>query len=217
MGRELELEPDIDLSEKRAVVMALGTMIQVGIPILTAIERAKDKFAQSQRMKDALQMLLLGVKAGHPLDKALPKERFPELDDGIFFPLISVGEETGELDILLLKAGKIYGSELQGRPSSWFEYTGAQMHVSQYLQLYIDAGLPILRSLALIKRVMPGAGYPQMAEALGVVIEEIESGSTLSESLAVLPKFFSEPFVAMIRSGEEAGALERVLDKINLH
>lgn len=212
-----ELEPDIDVAEKRAFVSALGTMIEIGTPIIRALEGVKNSVAQSQRMKDAIDLLILGIKQGHTLADALPKERFPEFDDGIFLPLIDAGEETGELDILLFKIGGIYAAELNSRPAFWLERSGALMRVSQLLQLYSDAGLPFLRSLKLIENSLPSAGYPQMAKAIGVVITTIESGATLSESLRTLPQFFPKSFVELVRIGEEQGAVDRVLGRINLH
>lgn len=216
MSKELDLEPDIDLTEKRAVVMALGTMVQVGTPIIRALEGVRDNFAETQRMKDALDMIILGLRGGNTLCGSLSREHFPELDDGLFLPLVDAGEETGELDIMLLKVGAIYSDELESRSHIWIGGTGALIRMSQLLELYTDAGLPILRSLKLVKEAMLDAKYTQMSKAIGVAIEYIESGHTLSESLARLPKFFPKQFVEMVRIGEGQGALERVLGKMNL-
>ncbi len=217
MSKGLELEPDIDLCEKRAVVMALGTMIHVGTPIIRAIEGTKENFAQTQRMKDALDSLITGIRAGHTLCGSISREQFPELDDGLFLPLVDAGEQTGELDLVLLKIGGIYAKELESRTHTWVGGSGALIRVSQLLELYTDAGLPVLRSLHLMKSTTADAKYSQMSKALGVVIEYVESGHTLSESMNRLPKFFPKPFVEMIRIAEEQGAIDKVLGKLNLH
>ncbi len=43
---------------------------------------------------------------------------------------------------------------------------------------------------------------------------DIEGGSTLHESLAKHPLYFDDLFVNLVEAGEQAGALETLLDKI---
>jgi len=74
-----------------------------------------------------------------------------------------------------------------------------------------DAGLPVLRSL----RILEGQGKPgPLKNALGGVIEDIESGSTLSEAMSKQPKAFDELYCNMVRAGEAGGALEIILQRL---
>ena len=74
-----------------------------------------------------------------------------------------------------------------------------------------DAGLPILRSLRILEnQEKPGA----MKNALTGVIEDIESGSTLSEAMGKQPKAFDFLYVNMVKAGEAGGALEVILQRL---
>ena len=74
-----------------------------------------------------------------------------------------------------------------------------------------DAGLPILRSLMILEgQSKPG---PLKSSLMGV-IEDIESGSTLSEAMAKQPKAFDDLYVNMVKAGEAGGALEVILQRL---
>jgi type IV pilus assembly protein PilC len=74
-----------------------------------------------------------------------------------------------------------------------------------------DAGLPVLRSL----KILGGQAKPgPLKSALDGVVEDIESGNTLSESMAKQPKAFDELYVNMVRAGEASGALEIILQRL---
>ncbi|MDA0591063.1 MAG: type II secretion system F family protein [Planctomycetota bacterium] len=74
-----------------------------------------------------------------------------------------------------------------------------------------DAGLPVLRSLKILEgQCKPG---PLKNSLMGTV-EDIESGSTLSEAMAKQPKAFDELYVNMVRAGEAGGALELILQRL---
>src|SRR3954468_19411881 len=74
-----------------------------------------------------------------------------------------------------------------------------------------DAGLPILRSLKILEgQCKPGV----LKNSLGDVIEDIESGQTLSEAFAKHPKAFDRLYCNMIKAGEAGGALEAILQRL---
>jgi len=74
-----------------------------------------------------------------------------------------------------------------------------------------DAGLPILRSLRILEaQSKPG---PLKSSLLGV-IEDVESGSTLSEAMSKQPKAFDNLYVNMVKAGEAGGALEVILQRL---
>jgi type IV pilus assembly protein PilC len=82
---------------------------------------------------------------------------------------------------------------------------------TRQLSILQDAGLPILRSLKILeKNSKPG----KLKNALMDVCDEIETGSTLSESMSKCPKVFSRLYVNMIKAGEAGGALETILQRL---
>ncbi len=74
-----------------------------------------------------------------------------------------------------------------------------------------DAGLPILRSL----RILEGQSKPgPLKNSLISVIDDVESGNTLSEAMAKQPKAFDNLYVNMVKAGEAGGALEVILQRL---
>src|SRR5438874_11591703 len=74
-----------------------------------------------------------------------------------------------------------------------------------------DAGLPVLRSLRILEHQMkPGV----LKNALIDVVDDVESGSTLSEAFAKHPKCFDRPYVNMVQAGDAGGALEVILQRL---
>jgi len=74
-----------------------------------------------------------------------------------------------------------------------------------------DAGLPVLRALRILEHQMkPGV----LKNALMDVVEDVESGSTLSEAFAKHPKCFDRLYVNMVKAGEAGGALEVILKRL---
>jgi type IV pilus assembly protein PilC len=85
------------------------------------------------------------------------------------------------------------------------------MTFTRQLSTLQDAGLPILRSL----RILEGQSKPgALKNSLIGVIEEVESGSTLSEAMAKQPKAFDNLYVNMVKAGEAGGALEVILQRL---
>jgi len=74
-----------------------------------------------------------------------------------------------------------------------------------------DAGLPVLRSLKILEGQMKGG---ILKNSLIDVVEDVESGSSLSEAFAKHPKCFDRLYVNMVKAGEAGGALEVILRRL---
>jgi type IV pilus assembly protein PilC len=74
-----------------------------------------------------------------------------------------------------------------------------------------DAGLPVLRSLRILEKQMKPS---VLKNTLIDVVEDVESGSSLSEAFGKHPKAFSRLYVNMVRAGEAGGALEVILQRL---
>ncbi|MDA3923745.1 MAG: type II secretion system F family protein [Kiritimatiellae bacterium] len=83
--------------------------------------------------------------------------------------------------------------------------------LTRQLATLVDAGLPLLRGLNVLKRQTT---HPTLRDALTGMGEAVESGSTFSESLANYPKIFDNLYVNMVRAGEAGGVLEIVLNRL---
>lgn len=74
-----------------------------------------------------------------------------------------------------------------------------------------DAGLPLLRSLQVLEtQQKPG----KLKAILGSVVEDVESGSTLSDSMAKHPKAFDRLYCKMVNAGEIGGVLDVILQRL---
>src|SRR5258707_15823518 len=74
-----------------------------------------------------------------------------------------------------------------------------------------DAGLPVLRSLRILERQMKPS---VLKNSLIDVLDDVESGASLSEAFSKHPKTFSRLYVNMVRAGEAGGALEVILRRL---
>jgi type IV pilus assembly protein PilC len=85
------------------------------------------------------------------------------------------------------------------------------MIFTRQLATLIDSGLPLLRSLTVLEKQEPNAVLRATVSALA---ENVQSGSTFSESLAQHPKIFNKLYVNMVKAGELGGVLEVVLNRL---
>ena len=82
---------------------------------------------------------------------------------------------------------------------------------TRQLATLVNAGLPLMRGLEVLKRQMKDA---QMVEALNGISENISAGGTFSEALTAYPKIFDKLYVNMVKAGEAGGVLEVVLGRL---
>ena len=68
--------------------------------------------------------------------------------------------------------------------------------------------MPLLEGLS---DVRDSVANPSLRATLGVIIQDIEQGSTLSTAMRQHPKVFDDVFVALMEAGEFSGELGHVL------
>lgn len=74
-----------------------------------------------------------------------------------------------------------------------------------------DAGLPLLRSLQILEgQLKPG----KLKSVLQDVCEDVEGGTSLSESMAKHPRAFNRLYTKMIAAGEVGGVLDIILQRL---
>ena len=82
---------------------------------------------------------------------------------------------------------------------------------TRQLATLVNAGLPLMRGIDVLKRQMRDA---QMKDALDAISENIAAGGTFSEALTAHPKIFDNLYVNMVKAGEAGGVLEVVLGRL---
>ena len=82
---------------------------------------------------------------------------------------------------------------------------------SRQLATMLAAGIPLVQAFEIV-----GNGHENaaMQKLILAVKADVEGGSALAEALAKQPLYFDDLFVNLVEAGEQAGALETLLDKI---
>ena len=82
---------------------------------------------------------------------------------------------------------------------------------SKQLATLINAGVPLVQSLAILQGQIEHKGFQVIVRALRT---DIEAGTPLSEGIAKYPKVFNRLYVNLVRAGETSGTLDSVLERI---
>jgi type IV pilus assembly protein PilC len=100
----------------------------------------------------------------------------------------------------------------QGQLRSGGKVNAADIAVfSRQLATMLTAGIPMVQSFDIVAN---GSEKPAMQKLVLDVKSDVEGGTSLHEALAKHPLYFDDLFVNLVEAGEQAGALESVLDKI---
>jgi type IV pilus assembly protein PilC len=82
---------------------------------------------------------------------------------------------------------------------------------SRQLATMLSAGIPLVQSFDIIGN---GHDNPAMQKLILAVKADVEGGTSLADALSRHPLYFDDLFVNLVSAGEQAGALESLLDKI---
>jgi len=101
-----------DLNEKSAIARfsrTFGTLTRSGVPILTSLEIVKET-AGNQVITNAVAGCMAEIEQGGMMSIALQRANvFPIMS----IQMISIGEETGQLDAMLMKVADFYEEEVE--------------------------------------------------------------------------------------------------------
>ncbi len=89
--------------------------------------------------------------------------------------------------------------------------TGDIALFSRQLATMLAAGIPLVQSFEIV-----GNGHENeaMQKLILAIKADVEGGSALAEALAKHPLYFDDLFVNLVEAGEQAGALESLLEKV---
>jgi type IV pilus assembly protein PilC len=83
---------------------------------------------------------------------------------------------------------------------------------SRQLSTMIDAGLPLVQSLAILQKQVEHKGFQKILKEIRT---DVEGGLPFSDSLSKHPKVFNRLFLNLVRAGEVSGTLDKVLDRVS--
>ncbi len=82
---------------------------------------------------------------------------------------------------------------------------------SRQLSTMLIAGIPMVQAFEI---VASGVEKPSVRKLILAIKADVESGTSLHEALAKHPLYFDDLYVNLVRAGEQAGALDTLLEKI---
>lgn len=111
------------------------------------------------------------------------------------------------VDLVEIKPGFSLGamSNALGRVSS-----SEMTNFTRQLATMITAGLPLTDALNLLKIQSP----PPLAKVVAAVLTDVQGGVALSTAMSKHPKVFSKVYTALVKAGESAGLMEKILNRL---
>ncbi len=82
---------------------------------------------------------------------------------------------------------------------------------TRQLSTLVDAGLPLVQGLDILSKQSEN---PTFRDMVSYIKNDVESGSTLADSLKAYPKIFDDLFTSMVDAGETGGILDTVLQRL---
>ncbi len=84
---------------------------------------------------------------------------------------------------------------------------------TRQLSAMIGAGVPLLRALSSLEE---NSESKALQAVVADIFKDVQSGTSLADSLQKHPKVFSDVYVNMVRAGEAAGILDDILKRLAL-
>jgi type IV pilus assembly protein PilC len=84
---------------------------------------------------------------------------------------------------------------------------------SRQFAIMLDAGLPLVQCLEILGNQTPNKVFKKI---LLQILNDVESGSTLSDAMRKHPKAFDELYTNMIAAGEAGGILDSILKRLTV-
>lgn len=82
---------------------------------------------------------------------------------------------------------------------------------SRQLSTLINAGLPLVQSLSTVKEQTTNKNFQVI---IGKLVNDVESGSNLADSLTHYPDVFDDVYISLIAAGEASGTMDKSLERL---
>lgn len=119
--------------------------------------------------------------------------------------VLSVTEDKGKGG-----GGSIWNMSLGGPPKPKLGGEGLAIFTRQFSTM-ISAGIPVLECLDILEEQAEDPGFKTCVQQ---VVEDVRSGSDLSQALMRHPIVFDRIYVNMIKAGEASGQLDTILQRL---
>lgn len=127
--------------------------------------------------------------------------------------LADLEKRVGRLGLSLI-SGTAAGGKFASVGSNLFQKKVTNDELAQfcfYVEQMVGGGVPLLEGLS---DVRDSVANPALRNTIGVIIQDIEQGTTLSQAMRQHPKVFDEVFTSLVEAGEFSGELDSVLRNI---
>lgn len=130
-----------------------------------------------------------------------------------------VQSPTRELAVELLRRRKLFVISIKATTPSIFSRLAKMSRrpglddivaFTRQLATMSASGLPLTDAL----RILKTQSNQSMSDVISDVLENVEGGSSLADSLAKHKNIFSQVYVALVRAGESAGVLDNILNRL---
>jgi type IV pilus assembly protein PilC len=116
----------------------------------------------------------------------------------------------------MLRRQGIRPSKVRRKPKPLFQIkkrikTRDITFATRQLSTMIGAGIPVAQSIEAIAR---GHENPSVQELLTSLRQDVESGTSLSQSMKRYPLHFDRLYTSLVAAGEESGTLDILLEKV---
>jgi len=113
-----------------------------------------------------------------------------------------------DLDLVIAKPIVNYGFSFGKKRVTRRDLITFCFHLEQQMQ----AGIPLLDGLKDLRDSVDSRGLKEVTASL---IEEIDSGKSLSQALAEFPNTFNSVFVSLVMAGERSGKIAEILQELS--
>jgi len=118
----------------------------------------------------------------------------------------------------LLQARKLLVISLQPKKNGFLPQIKAfhrlklddKVNFTRQLATMVTAGLPLTDALSILET----QASPAMSQVVSEILTAIEGGGSLADALKEHPRVFDKVYVSLVRAGETAGVLDKVLERL---
>jgi type IV pilus assembly protein PilC len=131
--------------------------------------------------------------------------------------LVEAETESAAAKLILAQGLTPLGIHPKGQGSSIFsKFTNRisskdKIIFTRQLATLINAGLPLTQSL---RTVAEQSSNKALAVVINQIVNSVEGGVALADSLAKHPKVFNDVYIALVAAGESSGTLDQALERI---
>lgn len=144
------------------------------------------------------------IKSG-VIDGASISDAHAKLSTQGMIPIEVLDESSAaKSDVRNLNFSQLFNKNKKAKTSDVLLFT-------EKFSVLLKAGLPLDKSLNLLVSLSEKEDVRKISETL---LKDVNSGKSLAESMSKHPNFFSTLYVSMVKAGEAAGVVDKVMEQL---